>query len=389
MHKEIANLNQAIEDLGSKLNDYSQRDVEKDNVIQELKNSRNSNDKIFEGTKYELLKKEEKLRIKFEEKEKELKQKLKEKEEKLKEDFLTDIKNLTKKIDEIKNEKDKLKFENIDIRAVIDDYENDKHEREIEFKRINLLRENDFEKLQKKDQEMHSEIEELESKLAEKANDFNSKIRNSEQNEGKFICQLNSKDKKIKQLEDEIENLKNLVIDLQNVFRENELNAENKQKSVSLLQQINEENAQEIKNLENEIGKIQQNNMKELELIAIKITELSHDKENLIIENEDLKNALLKATNRIRELNEVIEIKYQDIENQLIKESSAKENLERKVKDLQKKYSINQESLLNDINDFKNALDKKQIDMDNLVTKYETKIHKVNFLFKFFFNFIL
>lgn len=331
------------------------------------------------------MKKEEKLRIKFEEKEKELKQKLKEKEELLKEDFLTDIKNLTKKIDEIKNENDKLKFENIDIRAVIDDYENDKHEREIEFKRINLLRENDFEKLQKKDQGLHSEIEELESKLAEKANDFNSKIRNSEQNEGKFIYQLNSKDKKIKQLEDEIENLKNLVIDLQNVFRENELNAENKQKSISLLQQINEENAQEIKNLENEIGKIQQNNMKELELIAIKITELSHDKENLIIENEDLKNALLKATNRIRELNEVIEIKYQGIENQLIKENSAKENLERKVKDLQKKYSINQESLLNDINDFKNALDKKQIDMDNLVTKYETKIHKVNFLLKIFF----
>jgi len=378
LNEEIANLTQIIEELKFKLNEYSERNAEKDNLIQEVKNSRNSYDKIFEESKYELLKKEEKLRIKFEEKEKELKHKLKEKDENLKQDYLDEIKNLTKKMDEIKSENDKLKFENIDLRAAIDDCENAKHETEIEFKRINLLRENDFEKLQKKNFEMQTDIQDLEAKLADKANDFNAKIRHSEQSEGKFVFQLNAKEHKIKEYEDEIENLQNLVVDLQNVCRENELKVENKLKNIAQLQQKNEESAQEVKNLESEIGKIQKNSMKELELITFKITELSHDKENLIGENEDLKNALLKATNRIRELNEVIEIKYQGIENQLIKETSAKENIERKLKDLQKKYSLNHENFLNEISDLKNELENKRIDIDNLVTKYETKIHKVN-----------
>ncbi len=351
-------------------------------MIQELKNARSAYDKIYEETKYELLKKEEKLRIKFEEKEKELRQKLKDKEDLLKEEYLQEIKSLTIKIDEIKTENDRIKFENIDLKGIIDDFENAKHEYEIEFKREILLRENDLEKLQKKIREMHSDIEELESKISEKANDHTVWLRNSEQNESKYIYQINTKDRKIKVLEDEIENLKSLVFDLQNNCRENELKAENRQKIIEQLKQKSEDSAQEVKNLENEIGSHQQNNMRELEQITIKISELTQDKENLLSENENLKNGLLKATNRIRDLNEIIELKYQGIENQLIKEKTLKQNIERKLKDLQKKYNYNHEKLLNENNDIKNELDKKQIETDNLITKYETKIHKV-FLFHF------
>jgi len=377
LNEEIANLNQVIEDLNLRLSEFSQRDIEKDNMIQELKNARNTYDKIFEETKYELLKKEEKLRIKFEEKEKELKQKFKEKEDILKEEYIQEIKGLTKKMEEIKSENDRLKFENIDLKASLEDQENYKHNREIEFKREILLRDNDYEKLQKKIREMQNDLEELENKLKEKGNDFNNKSRNWEQNEAKYVYQINSKEKKIKDLLEEVDNLKNLVIDLQSVCKEFEQKIENKQKIIDQLKQKNEESVQEIKNMESEIGEIQQNNMRELEQITIKITELSQEKDNLILENEDMKNALMKATNRIRELNEVIELKYQGIENQLVKERTMKENLERKFKDMQKKYNINHEKLIEEINDLKNVLDKKQIDMDNLVTKYETKIHKV------------
>jgi len=363
--------------LKIKLADYSQRDIEKDNTIQELKNSRNTYDKLLEESKYELLKKEEKLRIKFDEKEKELKHKLKEKEDHLKEEYLQEIKGLTKKMDEIKSQNDKLKFENIDLKALMDDFENNKHEREIEFKREMILKENDNEKLQKKLKELQNEIEDLERKISDKSNDFNSRIRTSEQNEGKFIYQINLKEKKIKELEEEIEILKNLVVDLQGACRENELKLENKQKIINQLKLTLEENAQEVKNLESEIGLLQQNNMRELEQITIKISDLSQERENLVLENEDLKSALLKATNRIGELNEIIELKYQGIENQLIKEKASKENIERRCKELQKKFNSNNEKLCSENNELKRVLEQKQIEIENILTKYETKIQKV------------
>ena len=120
---------------------------------------------MTEENKYELLKKEEKLRMKFEEKEKEFKQKQKEKEDLLREEYIHEIKILCKKLDDVKIENDRLRFENIDLKNNIEDYQNSKHESEIEFKKELLIRENEFEKFQKKIRELQGDIEELESKL--------------------------------------------------------------------------------------------------------------------------------------------------------------------------------------------------------------------------------
>lgn len=323
------------------------------------------------------------MRCKYEEKEKELKQKHREKEDLLKEDYLSEIKNLSQKIEELALENDKQKFDIIDLKAVIDDYENAKHEREIEFKREILLRESDYEKLQKKLREMQAEVEELENKISEKANDFTLKLRHSEQNEGKFTLQLAQKDRIVKELDEQLNGLRNVILDLEAGNKECELKSENRQKIIEQLKAQNDELLNKIKNLENELGRIQQNNMKELELITHRITELMAEKDHYAAENEDLKNALLKATNRIRELNEVIEVKYQGIENQFLKEKTLKENLERKLKDFQKKYSLNNESLIKENNELKNLLEKKNIEMENSITKYQTKIHKVNSLILF------
>lgn len=391
LNEEINNLKIINEELKEKINEMSQRDLEKDNIIAELKNARENYGNMYEDQKLDLLKKEEKLRNKLEEKEKELKQKLKEKEEILKEEYIEEIKNLNRHMENIKSENDKLKFDIMDLRTLIDDYENSKHERELEFKREILLRDNEYEKQQKIIKELKSEVEFLEEKISEKANDFSMKIRNTEQNENKYIQQMNLKDKKIKENEEEINNLKNLILDLQSIERDLEIKLENKNNQMEQMKFKNEEKDNEIKNIETEMGEMQQLNMKELEKITHKFSDLTNDKENLLLENEDLKAALVKATTKIRELNELIEIKYQNIEMQLVKEKTGKENLERKYKDLQRKYNLNYDSLVNENSELKNNLEKMNIDMDNMATKFENKIQKVEelIIFKFFFKFFL
>jgi hypothetical protein len=377
LQDEINNLKIINEELKEKINEMAQRDYEKDQIIQELKNTRENYDRIYEEQKVDLLKKEEKLRNKLEEREKELKNKLLEKEEILKDEYIEEIKNLNRHMEAIKSENDKLKFDIIDLKSILDDYENSKHEREIEFKREIILRDNEYEKQQKFIRQLHEEIEELEEKISEKTNDFSNKIRNTEQNENKYLQQINLKEKKIKESEDEINNLKNLIVDLQCSKRDLEIKIENKNNLLDQIKLKNEEKEKEIKNIENEMAEMQQLNMKELEIITHKFSDLTNDKENLLLENDDLKAALIKATTRIRELNEIIEIKYQNIEIQLVKEKTNKENIERKYKDLQRKYNLNYDSLVNENSELRNNLEKQSIDMDNMITKFENKIQKV------------
>lgn len=167
LQDEINNLKNINEELKERINEMAQRDFEKDQIIQDLKNSRENYDKIYEEQKIDLFKKEEKIRNKLEEREKELKHKLLEKEELLKDEYIEEIKNLNRHMESIKSENDKLKFDIIDLKSIIDDYENMKHEREIEFKREIILRDNEYEKQQKLIRQLHEEIDDLEEKIPE------------------------------------------------------------------------------------------------------------------------------------------------------------------------------------------------------------------------------
>lgn len=375
---EVENLNTIIANVNSKNEELKDIISEKERIIEELKLSRMDYDNQLKENNFQMLKKEDKIRLKYEDKENKLRQKHKEKEQLFNEEYISEIKSLANKIEEIKLDNDKLVYENFDLKDLIDNFETKYHEREREFRRELDQKADENAKLQRNVNEIHNEIQELEKIAEEKEKELNLKLRNKEHSEREFILLLAQKDKTIRESEEKLNNLNNALLDLETKERENILILENKETIIEQCRCKNDLLLEELRTLEQDYKNAQQTTSADLELASKQISELTKQKDCLIRENAEIRNSLVKATDKINELNELIEVEYQGLENQLLKEKALKENLERNLRELRRKYTINHEKLKSDNAQLRNLLEKKTIEYDNIITKYETKINKVS-----------
>lgn len=379
MKEENENLKNFAEEMKGKIATLAQNDRVKETKIEELLSLKNTLERSADGNKMEVVQKEEKFRSKFEEKEKQLVQKYKEREESMRTEYVKEVSQINSSVETYRLENEKLKIQVKNMQKLIDESENTLHEKEIEFKHSLDSKDKEYEKLQRALKDVQRSVHELESKYNEKQADYVSKCKNFEELEQKLFSKASNKDKKLKDSEDEVSACKNFILDLQANIKEYEIRSDNKDKMIEQLKNQNSEILREFNRKEFEYSSTDDNRNKDIQELLLKLNELNHEKNEVLQENEELRINLVHASDKLREMNDMIEDKYRGLEMNFMKEKNTRENSERKYKDALKRSRDKETNLFNENNTLKQVLAEREEEMNTMRLRYENKLQTVKF----------
>lgn len=350
----------------------------KEKKLTELKNLNYKLEKQVEELKFDLIKNEESIRSKFGEQEENMRRKSKEREENLKSQYMKEILSANLANETFRMENEKLKMEIRSLKNKIEDIESQNVDKDSEHKGIIQSKEKECDKLKRRIKEIENEIDELELKLKDKENESNLKLKSYEDNINKIQSQITVKDKRIKDLDGEINNLKSIILDLEHTIEEFEIKSENKDKVIEQLKNQNSEILREFNNKELEINQFEQGRSKEIDDFVDKFNELVTENTNLQDENEELRANLFQASEKLRELNDLIIDKYEGLELNYFKEKNNKDNLEKKFNSVIRKMKDKEKDLINELECVRILLEKKEEELENVRLKYKNKIQVVS-----------
>jgi hypothetical protein len=379
MKLENDHLQRSVNELQNKvIPQMSQNEKLKDGQIEDLRNTLIKMEKNIEENKTDVFRKEEHLKVKLEEKERILKNKTREREESIKNDYLKELSSLNITIQNIKCENEKLNSEIKKLRNDNEEVELSMNEKESEYKKHFEQKERELEKFKRQFKQTEKELSEFEAKLNEKQIEHASKMKLYEEKVSKLNILISEKDKKIKSLNEEIKSLNSIVADLKGTLKESEIKFENKDRIIDQLKNQNSEILKEFNRKESEIASFHEERIIEGNEYSDKIAKLENDRNILIEDNEELRNSLNQASDKLREMNDLIIDKYQKLELDYQKEKLNKENMEKRYKDIIKKMKVNEQEILNELGMMREAVEKKDNEYDNEKLKFENKIHKVS-----------
>lgn len=383
---ENENLKKFVNELKEKIRESSEKEKSTQLKLNELLAFKSNCESTMDEQKLNLVQKEDRYRAKFEEKERQIVQKHKEREESLKAEYIKEISQIYNDIETYRIENEKLKIELKNVNKKVDESDNIIHDKEGEFKRITDSKDKEYEKLQRTLKELQREIHDLELKYNDKTQEFANKYKNFDEIENKLYNISQNKDRKIKESDDEMNNLKNFIFDIQANIKEHEIRSENKDKMIEQLKNLNSEILQEYNRKELEYNSHEDNRAKEFNDVLNKFNELNLEKNDILQENEELRSNLLHTSEKLREMNELIENKYHGLETDYQKEKTAREGTEKKYKEAIKKMKDRHNSVLNENNSLKQLLMQREEETNTLRLKYENKIQTVILLLKFSFS---
>lgn len=366
LREENGSFKRHLDDLREKVQMLNNNDQMKENKMNEYKNIKFNLEKQIEDMNSEIFKKEEKIRAKFEEKERKIKEKFKDREDNLKNEYFKEINIINMSVEGYKLENEKLKIEIKNLKNLLEASENSLQENEIEFKKALDQKDKDYQKLQKNLKELQNDIHELESKYTDKTHEYQTKLKNAEETETKLLHQIQFKEKKFKELDEEFSQMRGYLMDLQASMREYEIKTDTKDKIIAQLKNQNKEILKEFNKKESEYTYNEESKY-----------DLGMKCNALFEENEELKENLLKASENLQKLNELIEDKYSGLEMNLHKEKSKNENNERKYREAMKKMKDNEQRLNQEIDSLKDLLVNQQDDFEKVRNRYDSKIQSV------------
>ncbi|MCQ2817266.1 MAG: hypothetical protein MJ252_08380 [archaeon] len=320
----------------------------------------------------------EEIQNSFTQKENKLNKKFKEKEDNIRKDYLNEITKLNKEIETLRTENAKLKFENSDHNVTIEKLNTEFNEKSFEYSANLNKKDKEISKLNEKLKGHLKKCEELENQF-DKKNTFNEEnLRNLTEEKDTLLSELQDKDKKIYDYEDEIEKLKDQI---------NILNEEISQKNESLTNKdlFNNKLKNQISLLENNITETnneieikKQNNQKELSEQTIAIRNLVQEKNQLLEERNELENSLNIATNKIVELNDIIQDKISFFNSDRYKEKEKNENLQKKLKGIIRELKFKEKSLTDENQRLKSILSDKENEKKQMELTYQNELNNLS-----------
>lgn len=315
------------------------------------------------------------LQTEASEKEVKLAKRYQERESGIRKDYNEEIVRLSKELEDMKVENEKLKYE-VSIHKVkanelqtqIDDkeYEQTMNSNK-KLKEISVLNE-----------QIHSLTETL-SQL-----EFNSKQKMSinerditavNENANSLIIELNAKDNQIGELESDIMNYKQEIEMLKNEIKEIRTQCDNKDVIMDQMRNQNEELYKELSARENEMVEYDQLKQNEYIDYSNQITQLVRDKNVIEAENVELTDNLSQANAQLRRLNDLITDKYSPLENSLLKQTMKNENLEKKYKAIIKNLKLKEKSLSKENKNIKELLQERRGDYCQTQSQNQSLTH--------------
>jgi epidermal growth factor receptor substrate 15 len=169
----------------------------------------------------------------------------------------------------------------------------------------------------------------------------------------------------VNEYDSEIINQKNNINRLNNELKQVNLSVKNKDALIEQLKNQIEELNDLIAQSEEDLKLFEENKQQEFKEYSDQIEVLIQEQNILRAQNMELTENLSLANENMKQLNELISDKYADVEAELLKQTSNKENLEKKYKDIFK-HMKNKQNLLNQENNkLKEIINNQEGSFDN------------------------
>ena len=277
---------------------------------------------------------------------KKLNEKYKEKEKLLMKEKNEQFTKVSKNIEQIKLENEKLKSETINNQLEINTLKEQLENNEEEKNEIINQKNKENLKLKEKLSEKEKEIKEIENDYNQKINKLEEQINLLKDENNNLLNNINENQDKTNNYESEIINLKNNNDMLNNELNQANIGINNKDAVINQFKNQIEELNQLLIQSEEDLKSFEENKQQEFAEYNNQIELLIQEKNILQAQNIELTENLSIANENLKKFNELISDKYSNIEAELYRKNNINENLEKKYNDVLKQVK-KKENILN------------------------------------------
>ena len=314
----------------------------------------------------------------FTQKEIKLNRKYQDKENSIKNEFLNEISKLTKELEELRVQNEKLKFDISSLNLNIESLKSKSEDKEYESTATINKKEKEINKLKSQIEDYQKKLNEIEGTNKEKEMTFISDFTKLKQDNESLLTTLNQKNENVYDLEAKIETLNKNIDTLVNEAKENQLSLDNKNTIIEQLKNQNEELQKEIADRDNELEILEQTRQNDANTYNAKIEQVLKEKNDLENIKAELTDNLSQANQKIKQMNAFMTDKFNSLMQSLQSEAAKNENLEKKYKSLIKSLKVKHKSLNEENKQLKEVINQKDIEKEHMEYQYQNEIKNMS-----------
>lgn len=233
---QLRNIN---EELKYRLNQFNHKELNYNNQLAEINELKERINKFSDEKAYELKLNEENIQKRLEDKENLLKQKYQKKEEQLKEELLREVTSFQKDIEKSKQDIERYKKENINLQEKLENLEGLMANKDQNSKKLFEHKDQEYEKLLHLYKQSQNEKNSFEIQTNEKTTEYINNYNSMQDILKTLEKECEDKDRIIKNLNEEIQNYKQSLSDIDLNFNEIKGQFERREKINEMLKNEN------------------------------------------------------------------------------------------------------------------------------------------------------
>jgi len=287
----------------------------------------------------------EELQNEFKEKINKLNQKYIEKESSLKSEYVDEINRKMQKVEELKIENDKLKYDLSNVKMNKEALNHQLEEKDYNSNTNINQKEKEIMYLKEKITEFEKKIEQKKNILQVNLNEYESQLNEVKQENNELLNQVNDLRNQKKENDIKLNNYKHNIQMLNNELNQNNNSINNK---TSLLEQLGfeiDEKQKTSEQMDIDLQNFDIDKENQINDYNNQIEEITNEKNFIEAQNEEFKEYLSKAIENLKQLNEQFVAKYGALEEELGLQMNENEMIQKKYKDILKKAKKKQSNL--------------------------------------------
>jgi chromosome segregation ATPase len=319
------------------------------------------------------------LQNEYSKKETNLTLKYKEKENEIKLEFTQQLAKLTQQVDELTIENEKLKFELSNNKINIDTYITQIEEKETTMNEQLRLKNKELQKQSEIINEYEQQLATMQKTFQKQKQLFENDIEQlTHQNKG-ITAELDDKSNMNYDMQSKLNELSQQYESVCAQFKECTVSLTNKDKVIEQLKHQIESMNNEMLSRETEFDMHDKQKHKDVQEYTTQLQLLIDEKTTVEKLNAELNENLMLANDKIKELRDFINDKFNSMKHTLYKENCKNQNLENKFKGVIRQMKQREKSLIEENMTLKEMLSDKDVQSEQMEQHYQNQIKNISF----------
>ena len=311
-------------------------------------------------------------------KETSLNKKYAEREEEIKNEYVNEINKLSKLNEDLHTENEKFKFEISNLKMNTDNLNALIEDKDFDYQTTLTKKEKEIKRLNDEIEELKSTLNENEKQMKDKITFSENEILKLNEDKNAFLEELNAKGDKIYDLETKMKELIHLQDSLTLENKEHLISLSNKDTIINQMKSQIDELHKNISSKENENELLEQDKQKAFQEYNDQLNLTLKEKSEIELENNELRGDLAQAVETIKVLHDFIRDKFNSMQQNLYKETTKKENLQKKYKGLIKQLKMKEKELNDENKSLKTLLNEKDMEKEQMEFHYQSELKNMS-----------